>query len=213
MISANLSDISAVKFDLSKWQIQTTVQDIIFQMQQVTEEFSYEEIAEVNDNLVSAVEELKNVLIGIIKIFEYVNDYGKQKNFANYVADISYANDIKITRQNLQNDIDYLDIVIKSNFILQLYKFGMNVFKQFVFPFARIYLKNLEVPLNLNIKNFAGLENLVLEASNRIEPLTSKLDDHEESIRTNQVTMGISKRLKRMLYNHSLYGKMKNTKV
>ena len=82
--------------------MQTTLRDIIFQMQQVTEGFRNQQLPNVNRKLVHGIVDLKNSIDILINVYKDIQDYEKQKEFANYIDVISSrsANKIEIKDQN-----------------------------------------------------------------------------------------------------------------
>lgn len=75
-------------------------------------------------------------MIILIDVHEYIADYQKDSNLADFVANISSisAADINIIynpriQETLRNAVRYLEITVRSNIIVQRHKVAINAFK------------------------------------------------------------------------------------
>lgn len=172
---------SSVTLDIIEWQVQGVVRDTKLQMQELTQGFK------VKDNLARCIEKLEEAMTVMLNVYDRIQDYQKEQNLANYIADISatIVNDNNIENSELKDAISYLDITISSNLILHQYQIAIDVFKQFVFPFAHTYFKGLMLPSHLELggtRNNTALENLVSEAARQIDHIKSQLDAYKKVI-------------------------------
>ncbi|GFT48415.1 uncharacterized protein NPIL_178081 [Nephila pilipes] len=167
---------SKVNLDVTKWQVQSALKDIKLQMQHFTDGF------EVKEDLTRCIEKLDEVMTTLMNIYDRIQSYQEQQNLANYIADISspVATGIKLSDSKLQKAVIDLEILIRSNLVLQQYKTAIDAFKQWVFPFAHNYLQDYQLPTHLKLEG--SVENLVTDAVKQIEDLKSKIGLYKTSI-------------------------------
>ncbi|CAK6587165.1 MAG: hypothetical protein IRF12RH_07155 [Rickettsia helvetica] len=174
-VANKLGNKSSVALDVTKWQVQSTIRDMQLQMQQMTQGLK------TQANLVRCIEKLEDAMTILINVYDHIQNYQKEQNLTNYIANISSAgsSNIDITDENLKDAVASLEILIRSNLVLKQYQTAINGFKQFVFPFAHIYLKELVLPSHLELgganKNTTTLENLVYSAIEQIKTIRSEL--------------------------------------
>ncbi|GIX93758.1 uncharacterized protein CDAR_606301 [Caerostris darwini] len=177
-ITNKLSTKSHVALDVTKWQVQSVLKDIKLQMQRLTSGF------EVKDDLSRCIEKLDEVMTTLINIFDRIQNYQEQQDFANYIADINSpaANSINVNQKLAEAvKFDKLETSITSNLVLREYKAVVNAFKQWVFPFAHIYLEESMLPPQLELEK--NIENLVSKAAKEVDNMKSKLDLYKTSVK------------------------------
>lgn len=179
-VQSKLGTKSKVALDVTKWQVQSTLRKVRVQMLQLTEGFK------VKGNLVRCIEKLDEAITTQVNIYEYIQDFQDQQKFADFIADVSSsdAENIEIHDKELRDAVNILEIMIRSSLVLQRYQVAIDAFKQFVFPFAHLYIKEIVLPSHLKLgdNNSSGLENLVERAMSEINHIKSKLTDYKSAI-------------------------------
>ena len=173
----NLKGASRFGLHVSRWRVQASIKDVRNQMQQMIKAFP-----DIENEIIQYVDKLYDTMNTIIDMYDRIEAYRESAEFAAYIADINskVASDIKITDPALSKAVTELDVLIKSNQILVKYDAGMDTFKQYVFPFVRSYLEELELPSSLqyiqnNSSNF--VEDLVYASSARVKTLLKKIQE------------------------------------
>lgn len=184
-IASKLGTKSHVSLNVIKWRVQDTLRDTKLHMKQLTKTFK------VKDNLARCVEKLEEAMTTLINVYDHIQDYQKQQNLANYIADISSitASNINIVNDsNLKKAVENLEIIIQSNIVLQRYKVAIDAFKQFVFPFAHLYFEELILPSYLKLGS--NIDAIVSKAATEIEHIQTKLEDYQQTVRQYDKTIG-----------------------
>ncbi|CAL1288930.1 unnamed protein product [Larinioides sclopetarius] len=175
-IRDKLGTESPVALDVEKWQVQSTLKDLRSQMQRFTKDFK------VKNSLDRSIEKLNDAMTTLIIIYDRIQSYRQQQNEANYVADISSvaANRINIKNEEFSKAINLLESKIRANIVLQQYKSALDALKQWVFPFADLYIDNPMLPSQLELD--ANGENLVQNAAKEIETIKQRIDTYDATL-------------------------------
>ncbi|XP_018011522.1 uncharacterized protein LOC108668780 [Hyalella azteca] len=164
-IDSKLVTKSQVALDVNKWQVQSVLRDIKLSVHQLTKEF------QVGEDLKRCIEKLEESMTTLIQIYDRIHEYQDQQNLANYIA--------AVAAYHGPDDVDQveLEIVIRSNLILKQYKTAVNAFKQWVFPFAGLYLERFVFPSHLEF-NYGNIEDLATKAIEQIEYIKARIDEY-----------------------------------
>lgn len=176
-IANQLDNKSQVMLDVTQWQVQSFLKDIKLQMQQFTKGFTIE------DNLARCIEKLEETMTTLINIYDRIQNYQEQQQLAVYIADISSptANRMGITNQTLSNAINELEIIIRSNLVLEQYQTAVNALTQQVFPFAHRYLAETKLPSQL--QSVGDFQSLVSTTVQQVENIQSKIIAYQTAIK------------------------------
>ena len=175
-ISESIKNKTHVQLDISKWKTQTRLRDMKLEMHQLTEGFK------VESNIARLIEKQEETMNTLINIYDRIDNYQDQQVLGDYLANIcsAGAKQIQITDQNLANAINELEIAIRSNVVLKQYISTINALKQWVFPFAQVYLKELKLPDQFKLDN--NLDNQIEQAKAEIEKISNKIKIYKTSI-------------------------------
>lgn len=185
MIS-KLGQKSKVALDVAKWKVKSILGDMMLEMQQLTKTFT------VEPKLTRCIEKMKEAIVTLINVHDHIEDFQKDQNFANFIADINsitVSNVHFVYNPKLENDLRYalsdLEIALRSSIAVQRHKVAVDAFKQFVFPFAHTYFKGLILPTHLKLadnKINITIENLVYKAVTEIDHIKSKLELYKQTV-------------------------------
>ncbi|XP_018007170.1 uncharacterized protein LOC108664972 isoform X3 [Hyalella azteca] len=168
-IESKLVTKSQVALDVNKWQVQSVLRDMKLSVRQLTKEF------QLGEDLTRCIEKLEESMTTLIGIYDRMQDCQEQQNLANYIA--------AVAAYHGPDDVDQveLEILIRSNLILTQYKTAVNAFKQWVFPFAGLYLERIMSPSHLAINN-GNIEDLATKAVEQIEYIRARVDEYMTAI-------------------------------
>ena len=172
----SLKNKTQVSLDVSRYRMQSTLRNMKLQMHDLTQGFK------VEGRLARSIEQEEEAMNTIINIYEHIENYHDQQNLANYIANICSASAglINVTDPNLVQAIDKLEIAIRSNILLEQYRTTVDALKQWVFPFAQVYLPELKLPEQFKPED--NLENQVSEAKSEIEKIKRKVALYKTSV-------------------------------
>lgn len=160
--SNNLSQTSSSDLDVRKWKLQSKVKDLQFQIQQMTDKFT------VKDDVKHCILQFESAITTMIRIYDRIQGYTYQSQLATYIKDVN-------SEGQSNNDIAKLELIIKSNLVMEEYEKGINAFKQNVFPFAYLYLDKFDFLSNETFQDLENITLLVGDAANQIQNLRNEL--------------------------------------
>ena len=192
----SLKDKSQVALDVQRWKTTSTLRDLKLTLHQLTKGFN------VQENLERCIEKEEETINTIITIYNRIENFHDQQNLANYLANICSpsANLINVTDLSLANAIEELEIAIRSNIMIKQYTSTVDALKQWVFPFAQVYLKKLKLPNQFKLEN--SLENQVNEIKTEMEKIKRKVELYKTSVQKSD----------EYIYNGEFSSKYKSTK-
>jgi hypothetical protein len=126
---------------------------------------------EIHDDLMEVVVNLEEATNCIFQICDRIKDYEVHKQMADYYANIAAA-----CYNETIPDIMELEVIVKSNLILESYNKALQGFKQWIFPFIKLYLPTLTLS-----KNYL-LSDLISNALRNIDGITDATNEHDSSI-------------------------------
>ncbi|CAL1269497.1 unnamed protein product [Larinioides sclopetarius] len=152
---AKLKTKSHVAIDVTKWQVQSSLKDMKFQLKKLTEGRG------VKEDLSRSIEKLSEVMTTLIHVYDRMQSYQNQQNLANYIADVSSvaASRINIKDQQLVKAVNRLEFAIRANLVMEQYKSAIAALEQCVFPFSDKYIEKTMLPSELRL--CTNIENLV----------------------------------------------------
>ncbi|GFT70513.1 uncharacterized protein NPIL_152991 [Nephila pilipes] len=179
-VKSKLSSKSQVALDVTKWRVQSTLKDVKLQISNLIRQFEFSDTT-----LERSIEKLDEVMTTSINIYDRIQSYQKDQNLANFIADISSvaANNIYITDPNLNQAVNYLDVLIRSNLVLREYKVAINALKQWVFPFAHNYLEKSQLPSHFELDG--NMDNAVSTAVEQIDKVRKKINLYKKFVTKN----------------------------
>ncbi|RIB15752.1 hypothetical protein C2G38_2191734 [Gigaspora rosea] len=135
-IENKINNKSHVFLDLTKWKVQTSLENIRNEIQKISKGFNMQEdTISYMEKLDEGITTLINILSGYrITIYNRIQDYYDQVNLASYIAHIYSAT-------NKEGATIELEQEIRTNILIGHFKRAKNAFKQWEFPLANVYLK------------------------------------------------------------------------
>lgn len=125
----NLPNQSHVELDLSKWHIQSLIEDLRAYLNQLTVGFSIE------DDLQRSIENLNEGMFVLIGVYDRIESYVEKCKLVAFLANISSTSH-RTNNDELNHAITHLEKMIQRNIILEQYESVMHAFRQNVFPFV-----------------------------------------------------------------------------
>lgn len=173
----NLHSKSSVSLDIASWKVQDTLKDTSIQIQHFTHGYT------VHDSVLRLGEKLEAVMTILIKIYDRIQNYQEQQKLFRFLAHLSSAAvaPINVTNPQMRSAVNDLQISIRSNIVLNEYKFALVAFKQWIFPFAERFLGDFQLPQSV-ISNDTALETLVSDVSKKIESIRAKTEAYKTKI-------------------------------
>lgn len=175
--AANLESKSRVSLDITSWQVQGTLKETSHEIQQFARGF------EVQESLAMSVQKLEEVMNILIKVHDRIQDYQEQQRLAVYMAQLSSASvrNVVVSNAKISESFRDLQITIRSNIILNQYHSVLNAFKQWIFPFAAVFLKDFQLPAHLLTSN-KSIEALASNAASQIENIKARIQQYKTTI-------------------------------
>ncbi|KAF0375118.1 Macrophage receptor MARCO [Gigaspora margarita] len=155
-IENKINNKSHVFLDLTKWKVQTSLENIRNEIQKISKGFN------IQEDTIHYMEKLDEGITTLINIYNHIQDYYDQVNLASYIAHIYSAT-------NKEDTIIELEQEIRNNILIGHFKRAKNAFKQWVFPFANVYLKVLE-----SLSDDQDIDSII----SQIEILYSEIQEH-----------------------------------
>lgn len=175
-VQNNLASESRVALHVTSWKVQTTLKQVKLHLRQFTEEMK------VKENLARCIEKLDDTMTTLIDIYDRIQSYTEQKELVDYIADITSADSVNVHMpdRNLRGAISTLEKMISINILFGQYEKVVAAFKQWVFPFAELWLQNFNLPPYRMMND--SYEGFVSVVTRQIRILKSKLTEHKTSV-------------------------------
>ncbi|KAF7989470.1 hypothetical protein HCN44_008144 [Aphidius gifuensis] len=166
----NLNGKSHMALDVSKWKMQSILKDVQIQIREMTQGFN------VQVSLIRCIEKFEYGVVTVIQMYDRIQDAYEKKQLTNYIADIN--SEVKSTsNEKYRNAINKLDLILRSNLVLNEYVHAMSAFEQDIFPYADMYLSQFEMNYTNN-----NLNDFVDEAVKRITELSDTVVKHSSTL-------------------------------
>ncbi|CAG8687268.1 5439_t:CDS:2 [Dentiscutata erythropus] len=123
-IENEIDQKSHVFLDLTKWQVQTSLKDIKYEIRQISKGF------DIQYDVIHYMERLDEGITTLINIYDRIQDYYDQAKLANYIAHIYSPIMTEIEDEELDNAINELKREIRTNIIFGHFKRATSAFKQ-----------------------------------------------------------------------------------
>ncbi|XP_065208860.1 uncharacterized protein LOC135837493 [Planococcus citri] len=189
----NSTNESHAGLDFRRWKMQHFLNNFQQEMKNIVEISSNPAIKR---KITLCIDDLTSGMMTTLQIFDRIQDYKDKQKFANYIADLKSAATMTNYGEYKQ-DIDELELIIKSNLVLQEYEKALGTFKQYIFPTANMYMDQFNVssflrPTNLtDVINKAGKEIHVLRdaLTKKLTTVTNRNDYIFSDIRYNLINV------------------------
>lgn len=135
---------SHVELDISRWTIQSTLGDVKNLFNQMTKGFL------VSSDLERCIEKINEGITTVIDVYDRIDEYTEKSQLANLIADIAVGQN-EIQNRELKEAVNKMEIIIKSNLVIEQYSVAILAIKQHKFPFAENYLDEFDLPSNISI--------------------------------------------------------------
>lgn len=162
-----------VELDITAWKVQTTMGDFKLLVRQMYNQVS------CPDDVVRIIEKIEETMNVMITIFDRVQAFKDQSEFASFVAGVQSPNNRDIVNPALRKIVTKLKRILQSNLVLEQYDLAIHSFKQHFFPFAATHMAIFDLPSSLKIDD---TQVLVRRASEEINYLQDQLKFLEVSL-------------------------------
>lgn len=183
-VAKSLGGKSQASLDVTKWQLQSKLKNMNINVQSMVKGLN---VSDLFTNTFSKIEDGINTLINV---YDRIQSYQQEKKLANYIANVNSAdsNSIQVHDAKLQSAIDYLEVILNCNIVIQQYQTAVDSFKQYVFPLAHLFLKELVLPSYLDYGKDLG--SLVIKAETQISHIQKKLDEYRNTAKRYHAYVG-----------------------
>lgn len=177
-LSQNLQNLSQIALIVAKYDMKQLLQCITDFITNFTEEFKAQAM------FINTLNNMQGTFDVLFSVFNQIQEYVREINFANQMADLvsEGVTSIAITDTEYVKSINKLATTISSNIVLMYYKPAISAFKQFVFPFAHDYFKEIILPKNLDL--VSNLTDLIISVDLQIHHLSNKLQYYKSILKT-----------------------------
>lgn len=172
----NPDKVSTLACEISKWNIPLILNSIRRKSKPFPDSY------QAKDYPVHIIDYLGGASSALTAVFEQIQNYLQQKQLESHIADSSYAisKGIKFSDKVFEEKYERIKKGLGSNLVLQHYKKATGTFKQFVFPIADLYFKDIILPSHLNI--YDGIADIVSMAITQIDLMLNKVEDYKKSM-------------------------------
>ncbi|CAG8818216.1 39101_t:CDS:2, partial [Gigaspora margarita] len=175
-IENKIDQKSHVFLDLTKWQVQTSLKDIKYEIRQISKGF------EIQDDVAHYMERLNEGITTLINIYDRIQDYYDQAKLANYIAYTYFPIITEIEDEELNFAINELKREIRTNIIFDYFKRATNAFKQWIFPFANMYSDVLHSLSDDNNNDINNIEQNTKELYLKVKECKINTNDNDSSL-------------------------------
>jgi hypothetical protein len=151
---------------MSQWNVQYSLKKIKRTLKEMTDGYKTQSV------IIEVIEQIEEGLTMLIDMYDHIQKYHEKVELEAYIANVNSYRELG----NAVDDpeIDRLNVLTRSNVILNLFDNAMEAFKHSVFPFAHLYYEDIvKPPASLGVEN--NTDNLVREAISRITNLNEKI--------------------------------------
>lgn len=174
---------TSVSLAVTKWQVRSVLSDQKLFMTQFTAGLPQQE------KFAHCVDKLSESMTVLIDLFDYIEKYNEHMEFADYLANIVSpdANGIGIDKEAAIY-ISKIDLALQTNVLLVEYDRAVFAFKQWIFPFAHLYMDDFNLPQNMSeilnpeseINSPDDLMNFLIPMfKKRVENLDQRMDEYK----------------------------------
>lgn len=183
-VANSLGGESQASLDVNKWQLQSKLRKMNLNIQSMVKGLN------VSDLFTNTFGKIEDALNTLINVYDRIQSYQQEKKLANYIANVNSAdsNSIKVEDPKLQSAINYLELILNCNIVIQQYQIAVDSFKQYVFPLAHLFLKELVLPSYLDYGKDLG--SLVIKAETQISHIQTKLNEYRNTAKRYHAYVG-----------------------
>lgn len=139
----NSANAIHVELDVSKWMVQSSLNDIKKLFHEMTQNFA------VDSDLERCIEKINEGITTIIDVYDRIDSYTEKANLANLIADIAIGAD-EINDPQLKTAVSKMEQIVNSNLVMEQYEAALQALKQHKFPFAEHFISHLNIPSDLS---------------------------------------------------------------
>jgi len=155
-----------VALDVTKWEVQQTLSGIQATLEKAMEGYKAEA------QITSCFDKLNEALTLLMHIYDRLENFYDQQKLGDYIGNIGapgqYTDLLRGTEY--EADVTALNMNIQSNLVLLEFENAMLAFRQWVFPFAWIYLEQNYLPESQRpVRDVETLRSLVATASKQMK--------------------------------------------
>lgn len=183
-VAKSLGGESQASLDVNKWQLQSKLRNMNLNVQSMVKGLN------VSDLFTNTFRKIEDALNTLVNVYDRIQSYQQEKKLANYIANVNSAdsNSIKVEDPKLQSAINYLELILNCNIVIQQYQIAVDSFKQYVFPLAHLFLKELVLPSYLDYGKDLG--SLVIKAETQISHIQTKLNEYRNTAKRYHAYVG-----------------------
>lgn len=172
-INDGLNDKTHVELDVTKWKVTETIKEFQRTFAEVSDQ------TEIQSEISSKFDRLDEVMSVLINIFDRIDSYKDNAEFAQYIALMLSNGRPQIIDPKLNQAILTLQKTIHRNLILSQYSVGINALKQHYFPFAQFFLNSFDIEEK---SKPTEVESLLNEAIQSTKDLITKISSSKLTV-------------------------------
>lgn len=156
---------------VKKWKLQNYFRQMQSEFSKMTREFS------VDKDIRSCLTSIDEGMATMIDIYDRINSYAETEQMVNYIANVNSAHAvaININDENLRNDVERLQKIIKSNLVIAKWKLAIHATKQHYFPMIVTFLQQYKLPVTLQTDDTDSVrEHAIQQINNLINDIADK---------------------------------------
>lgn len=158
-----------------KWRISESLKKVKVEIEKISNE------SQVKDSITKHIEHFKNLVNELISIYSLFENFRRDQNLADYVANaVAVSTNLISDSDKFKDEIYKSDKKISYNLIWKQYQSTRKSFKQFVFPFAHSYFKGTHSFSKQLPEHF--VEKLAEYVGEKIDDLISELKNYKATI-------------------------------
>lgn len=163
----DLESKSKVVLDIKKWKVQTALRNAQSDIKTLSKSFG------LKTDLSRCIKRMEETLEMQINIYRHIQDYQEQKELTEFIANVQIATTGEVGNADYRETRD-LEFLVNSNLIIHQYETAYEALKQFVFPFAHLYMRDLVVPKEMKLTG--SIETLVESVNHEIDTILKKVE-------------------------------------
>lgn len=156
----NLTE-KTIETNIHTVRIQNNIEDIKIDFKSINSE--YREI------IVGNIEKLDKVINFMIYIYNRIASYRNKMKMVTNIGNMVYGKQQQINDSQLNIAVFKLKYTIQMNIFLQSYEILIDAFKQHYFPFAHMFLRNIHLPIELQLNDTKSLTDRIIEQIGYVE--------------------------------------------
>lgn len=175
---------STMALDVTKWQVQKHLRSVKEQIKKMTNGFK------AADEIEDSIDNLMNTMSILIEVYKDIEEYQKDQDLVDFMADINTVPAISISTTDLEigKSVSELELLIKSNVLIDQYATSVDAIKNYLFPFADLYLEKIVLPESLILND--NLDTRTHEVIRNVESMILSVRKYKNSTYSTNINYG-----------------------